>query len=157
MRCRLGGFADRRRRLMASRLASTEAPALRPEGRTRGGRDRKSIVASMVKRGQTGGGQVGVLRSCVPCVRQPRKRARQRGGEGPQWEGSHPDEPWVPLLVVDRVVHVPYTVEQDETGWWAAHARCPAVVQTARAAAEEAVADLREALDGWLAEFGVPD
>jgi hypothetical protein len=26
---------------------------------------------------------------------------------------------------VDRVVHVPYTVEQDETGWWAAHASLP--------------------------------
>ena len=26
---------------------------------------------------------------------------------------------------VERVVHVPYTVEQDETGWWCAHAPLP--------------------------------
>jgi predicted RNase H-like HicB family nuclease len=62
------------------------------------------------------------------------------------------------ILFVDRVVHVPYTVEQDETGWWAAHASLPGGGANGEGqTAEEAVADLREALDGWFAEFGVPD
>jgi predicted RNase H-like HicB family nuclease len=60
--------------------------------------------------------------------------------------------------LVDRVVHVPYTVEQDETGWWSAHASLPGGGANGEGqTAEEAVADLREALDGWFAEFGVPD
>jgi len=59
---------------------------------------------------------------------------------------------------VDRVVHVPYTVEQDETGWWSAHASLPGGGANGEGQTpEEAVADLREALDGWFAEFGVPD
>jgi predicted RNase H-like HicB family nuclease len=61
-------------------------------------------------------------------------------------------------LLVDRVVHVPYTVEQDETGWWSAHASLPGGGANGEGqTAEEAVTDLREALDGWFAEFGVPD
>lgn len=61
-------------------------------------------------------------------------------------------------FLVDRVVHVPYTVEQDETGWWSAHASLPGGGANGEGqTAEEAVADLREALDGWFAEFGVPD
>jgi hypothetical protein len=60
-------------------------------------------------------------------------------------------------FLVDRVVHVPYTVEQDETGWWSAHASLPGGGANGEGQiAEEAVADLREALDGWFAEFGVP-
>jgi predicted RNase H-like HicB family nuclease len=55
---------------------------------------------------------------------------------------------------VDRVAHVPYTVEQDET----AHASLPGGGADGEGQTpEEAVADLREALDGWFAEFGVPD
>jgi predicted RNase H-like HicB family nuclease len=61
-------------------------------------------------------------------------------------------------FLVDRIVHVPYTVEQDETGWWAAHASLPGGGANGEGqTADEAVADLREALDGWFAEFGVPD
>lgn len=61
-------------------------------------------------------------------------------------------------FLVDRVVHVPYTVEQDETGWWSAHASLPGGGANGEGqTADEAVADLREALDGWFAEFGVPD
>lgn len=59
---------------------------------------------------------------------------------------------------VDHVVHVPYTVEQDETGWWCAHAPLPGGGANGEGQTpEEAVADLREALDGWFAEFGVPE
>ncbi len=59
---------------------------------------------------------------------------------------------------VDQVVHVPYTVELDETGWWAAHASLPGGGANGEGQTpEEAIADLREALDGWFAEFGVPD
>ena len=62
------------------------------------------------------------------------------------------------IFFVDRVVHVPYTVEQDETGWWAAHASLPGGGANGEGRTpEEAVADLREALDGWFAEFGIPD
>ena len=61
-------------------------------------------------------------------------------------------------LLVDRVAHVLYTVEQDETGWWSAHASLPGGGANGEGQTEEeAVADLREALDGWFAEFGVPD
>ena len=59
---------------------------------------------------------------------------------------------------VERVVHVPYTVEQDETGWWCAHAPLPGGGANGEGQTrEEAVADLRQALDGWFAEFGVPE
>ena len=52
------------------------------------------------------------------------------------------------------VVHVPYTVEQDETGWWLAHASLPGGGANGEGQTpEEAVADLREALDGWFAEL----
>jgi hypothetical protein len=51
-----------------------------------------------------------------------------------------------------------YTVEQDETGGWSAHASLPGGGANGEGqTAEEGVADLREALDGWFAEFGVPD
>jgi predicted RNase H-like HicB family nuclease len=59
---------------------------------------------------------------------------------------------------VDRVAHVPYTVEQDEAGWWCAHASLPGGGANGEGQTPEgAVADLREALGGWFAEFGVPD
>ncbi len=58
-----------------------------------------------------------------------------------------------------RAVHVPYTVEQDEDGAWSAHAQLrPGVGAHGEGGdAEAAVADLREALEGLIAEFGVPD
>jgi hypothetical protein len=58
----------------------------------------------------------------------------------------------------DRVVHVPYTVEQDEAGWRPAHASLPGGGADGEGqTADEAVADQHAALDGWFAEFGVPD
>ncbi len=58
-----------------------------------------------------------------------------------------------------RAVHVPYTVEQDEDGVWCAHAQLrPGVGAHGEGdGAEAAVADLREALEGLIAEFGLPD
>jgi predicted RNase H-like HicB family nuclease len=51
-----------------------------------------------------------------------------------------------------------YTVEQDEDGIWCAHAQLrPGVGANGEGdTAEAAVADLREALEGLLAEFGAP-
>ena len=57
-----------------------------------------------------------------------------------------------------QAVHVPYTVEQDEDGVWCAHAQ----LRPGEGAhgegenPEAAVADLREALEGLIAEFGAP-
>jgi predicted RNase H-like HicB family nuclease len=58
-----------------------------------------------------------------------------------------------------RAVHVPYTVEQDEDGIWCAHAQLrPGVGANGEGdTAEAAVADLRQALEGLVAEFGAPD
>jgi hypothetical protein len=57
-----------------------------------------------------------------------------------------------------RVVHVPYTVEQDETGWFCAHTALPGGGANGEGRTPEgAVADLRQALEGWFAEFGLPD
>ena len=60
---------------------------------------------------------------------------------------------------MSRVVHVPYTVEQDEDGVWCAHAQLRAGVGANGEGdtAEAAVADLRVALQGLIAEFGVPN
>jgi predicted RNase H-like HicB family nuclease len=57
-----------------------------------------------------------------------------------------------------RAVHVPYTVEQDEDGVWCAHAQLrPGVGANGEGDSREAaVADLREALEGLIAEFGPP-
>jgi predicted RNase H-like HicB family nuclease len=45
-----------------------------------------------------------------------------------------------------------------KTGWWSARASPPGGGANGEGQTpEEAVADLREALDGWFAEFGVPD
>lgn len=50
-----------------------------------------------------------------------------------------------------------YTVEQDKTGWFCAHAPLPGGGANGGGRTEqEAVADLREALQGWFAVFGVP-
>jgi len=58
-----------------------------------------------------------------------------------------------------RAVHVPYTVEQDEDGVWCAHAQLrPGVGANGEGDTREAaIADLREALIGLIAEFGPPD
>jgi predicted RNase H-like HicB family nuclease len=58
-----------------------------------------------------------------------------------------------------RAVHVPYTVEQDEDGVWCAHAQLrPGVGANGEGnSLEAAVADLRQALEGLIAEFGPPD
>jgi predicted RNase H-like HicB family nuclease len=55
--------------------------------------------------------------------------------------------------------HVPYTVDQDQDGVWCAHAQLrPGVGANGQGdTLEAAVADLREALAGLIAEFGVPD
>jgi hypothetical protein len=60
---------------------------------------------------------------------------------------------------MNQVVHVPYTVEQDEDGFWCAHAQLrPHVGANGEGRTrEEAIADLREALTGLIAEFGVPE
>ena len=58
-----------------------------------------------------------------------------------------------------RAVHLPYTVEQDEDGVWCAHAQLrPGVGAHGEGDSREAaITDLREALLGLIAEFGVPD
>lgn len=58
-----------------------------------------------------------------------------------------------------RAVHVLYTVEQDEDGVWCAHAQLrPGVGANGEGdSPAAAIADLREALTGLIAEFGVPD
>jgi predicted RNase H-like HicB family nuclease len=57
---------------------------------------------------------------------------------------------------MSREVHVPYTVEQDETGTWCASAQLrPGVGAVGDGeTAEAAVADLREALVGLIEEVG---
>jgi predicted RNase H-like HicB family nuclease len=57
-----------------------------------------------------------------------------------------------------RAVHVPYTVDQDEDGVWCAHAQLrPGVGANGEGDSRDAaVANLREALEGLIAEFGAP-
>jgi predicted RNase H-like HicB family nuclease len=59
---------------------------------------------------------------------------------------------------MSRVVHVPYTVEQDEDGVWCASAQLrPGVGAVGDGATpEEAIADLREALAVLIEEVGAP-
>lgn len=58
-----------------------------------------------------------------------------------------------------RVVHVPYTVEQDEDGVWCASALLrPGVGAVGDGATqEEAIADLRAGLELLIEEVGIPD
>jgi predicted RNase H-like HicB family nuclease len=60
---------------------------------------------------------------------------------------------------MNRAVHVPYVVEQDEDGAWCAHAQLrPGVGANGEGpSAEAAIEDLREALVGLVAEFGAPE
>lgn len=55
-------------------------------------------------------------------------------------------------------MHVPYTIEQDEDGVWCAHAQLmPRVGAHGEGdTPDAAMEDLREALSGLIAEFGVP-
>jgi predicted RNase H-like HicB family nuclease len=57
-----------------------------------------------------------------------------------------------------RVVHVPYTIEQDEDGVWCAHAQLrPAVGANGDGSTREAaIAELREALIGLIGEISAP-
>jgi predicted RNase H-like HicB family nuclease len=57
-----------------------------------------------------------------------------------------------------QAAHIPYTVEQDEDGVWCAHAQLrPGVGANGEGETREAaVADLRGALEGLIAEFGAP-
>ena len=61
-------------------------------------------------------------------------------------------------MTASQVVHVPYTIEQDEDGVWCAHAQLrPRVGAHGEGdTPEEALDDLRQALRGLIAEFGVP-
>ena len=58
-----------------------------------------------------------------------------------------------------QAVHIPCTVEQGEDGVWCAHAQLrPGVGANGEGDTREAaVADLREALEGLIAEFGAPE
>ena len=58
---------------------------------------------------------------------------------------------------MNKVVHVPYTVEQDEDGVWCAHAQLKPRLGAHGdgPTPEAAVADLREAVAGLVAEFGI--
>ncbi len=58
-----------------------------------------------------------------------------------------------------REIHVPYTVEQDENGVWAAQAalRPDAFANGQGDTRDEAVADLRAAIVTLTGEVGVPD
>jgi predicted RNase H-like HicB family nuclease len=59
---------------------------------------------------------------------------------------------------MSRVVHVPYVLEQDEDGVWCASAQLrPGVGAVGDGStAEEAIADLRDALTVLIEEVGVP-
>ena len=59
---------------------------------------------------------------------------------------------------MSRVIHVPYTLEQDEDGVWCASAQLrPGVGAVGDGAtAAEAIADLRVALTALIEEVGVP-
>ena len=60
---------------------------------------------------------------------------------------------------MNRAVHIPYVVEQDEDGVWCAHAQLrPGVGAHGEGeTAEAAIEDLREALSALVAEFGAPE
>lgn len=61
-------------------------------------------------------------------------------------------------MATTRDVHVPYVIDQDEDGVWCAHAQLgPHLGAHGEGdTADAAVEDLREALSGLIAEFGVP-
>ena len=89
------------------------------------------------------------------CVNKPRRPHRVAGG----WRYDGRNHLVGESAAMTRAVHVPYTVEQDEDGVWCAHAQLrPGVGANGEGdSAQAAVADLREALTGLIAEFGPPD
>lgn len=60
---------------------------------------------------------------------------------------------------MSQVVHVPYTIDQDEDGVWCAHAQLRPMVGAhgEGPTREAALEDLREALTGLIEEFGTPE
>lgn len=65
---------------------------------------------------------------------------------------------WRTVVIMRRVVHVPYTVGQDEDGVWCAHAYVGRVGCNGNGdTREEALADLREAVVMVLEEDGAPE
>ncbi|WP_239313972.1 type II toxin-antitoxin system HicB family antitoxin [Frankia sp. Cj3] len=53
---------------------------------------------------------------------------------------------------------MPYSIEQDETGWFCAHATLPGDGANGEGRTRgEVIENLRTALEGWFAEFGAPD
>jgi predicted RNase H-like HicB family nuclease len=58
-----------------------------------------------------------------------------------------------------RIVHVPYTLERDEDGIWCAHAWLGSSggANGNGNTPDEAIADLREAVEMVIAEDGVPE
>jgi hypothetical protein len=58
-------------------------------------------------------------------------------------------------------VHIPYTVERDENGWWSAHAMLTwqgggrGGANGQGRTEDEAIADLHEALEGVLEVYGL--
>ena len=81
-------------------------------------------------------------------------------GRGPDAAlfGTAPMSRRARMATVSRVVHVPYSVSQDEDGVWCASAQLgPGVGAVGDGPTEEAaVADLRAALQALLAETGPP-
>jgi predicted RNase H-like HicB family nuclease len=63
------------------------------------------------------------------------------------------------LMSDARIVHVPYTLEQDEDGIWNAHAWLGSSggANGNGPTPEEAVADLREAVEMVIDEDGIPE
>lgn len=61
-------------------------------------------------------------------------------------------------MATAREVPIPYTVEQDEDSVWCAHAQLPPHIGAHGdgTAENDTIEDLREALSGLIAEFGVP-
>jgi predicted RNase H-like HicB family nuclease len=78
------------------------------------------------------------------------KQARQKG--------AHHREK-IKMSGQSRTVHVPYTLEQDEDGIWCAHAWLGSSggANGNGQTPEEAVADLREAVEMVIDEDGVPE
>lgn len=68
-------------------------------------------------------------------------------------------DPLWEVTAMGRAVHLPYTVEHDGDGVWCAHAQLrPGVGAHGQGDGREAaIADLRDALIGLIAEFGIPD